>query len=90
MAFTDYTGDCDLPKRTFFQMLADSMVKVEGHAMLNLIPVADNCDDLEDFWDCDNGAPDEQRIEDALVNNLFALDDCGRLGLKVFYNNGEQ
>ena len=85
--FTDYSTACGELPQTFLQMLANSLVTYDGHVHLNLIVSLDNCDDLTDFWTCANQNLDPER---ALVENAFALDECGRLGLKVFYNQGAQ
>jgi len=83
--FTDYSTPCDQLPQSFIQMLANSIVEYDGHYMLNLISCTNECDDLGDFWTCANNGIEPER---ALVENLFALDECGRLGLKVFVNTG--
>ena len=87
--FTDYGGCTDAPQ-TFLQMLANCIViyadeRGVEHTYLNTIVDYDYCEDAEDFWTCDNngGKLDPER---ALVQNLFALDDCGRMALKLFYS----
>ena len=85
IAFTDYSTACGQLPQSFIEMLANSIVKYDGHYMLNLLPCTDNCDDLSDFWTCANNGTEPER---ALVENLFALDGCGRLGLKIFINTG--
>jgi hypothetical protein len=89
---TDYSTACgDLPQ-SLIQMLANCIVgypcDLAGNIQyrLNLIPIIDDCDDLTDFWTCNNNNLDPER---ALVENIFALDECGRLGIKVFVNLGE-
>jgi len=84
--FTDYSTSCGELPQSFIQMLANCIVGYNGHYHLNLIGTTDDCDDLTDFWTCANNGIEPER---ALVENLFALDECGRLGLKVFVNQGE-
>jgi len=85
--FTDFAPDCGFEKQSLVQMLANCLIVHEGHVYLNLIPRADYCDDITSFIDCDNNHIDP---EDLITGNAFALDECGHLGLKVFYNNGEE
>jgi hypothetical protein len=78
---------------TFIQMLANCLVLYscdESHpdqVRLNLIPAWGYCDNVTSFWTCDNNGIDPER---ALVENAFALDECGNLGLKVFVSYGAQ
>lgn len=88
--FTDYSTACGEMPRTFIEMLADCLVtNVDDaghtHVMVNVLPTQNNCDDLGDFWTCAIGHIDPER---AVVENAFALDECGRLGLKILYNLG--
>lgn len=82
--FTD-SGTCGQIPQTFFQMLANSIVEVDGHCMLNLIPCVGYCDDLVSCITC---AEQGREPEALLVEKLFALDECGNLGLKVYVNYG--
>lgn len=93
---TDYSPPCGTLPLSFVQMLAACMVNYIGcdiqgtpHTFLNLIPVSYYCDDLQDFWTCARQGPNDDEALAAMAANLFALDDCGRLGLKVFWNYGE-
>lgn len=75
---------------TFFQMLASTLIKVTcdentDQVRLNLIPQFGYCDHITSFWTCDNNSIPPER---ALVENAFALDECGNLGLKVYVNYG--
>lgn len=88
--FTDYGGDCNILPQTFFQMLANSVVSNvddEGHThcYLNLLYDGAYCDDLGTCFDCDLQGQDAETF---LVNHLFALDECGHLGMKVLLNYG--
>lgn len=93
---TDYSTACGAAPMSFIQMLAATLVKYTCDAntdqvRLNMIPVSGYCDTLTSYWDCDNnGDVSEEGSERALVENAFALDACGNLGLKIFYNVGEQ
>ena len=89
--FTDYAIPCgDLPE-SFLKMLANCIITYNGHQHLNLIYNTGYCSDMTDYWTCsNNGDMSPQFIETTLVANLFALDECGRLGLKVIANLGEE
>jgi hypothetical protein len=50
---------------------------------LNVAFVGGDCEDLHAFWICNNNHIDPER---AIVENLFAIDDCGNLALKLFAN----
>ena len=84
--FTDYSTPCGELPQTFFQMLANSIVDVDEHCMLNLIPCIGYCDDLTSCITCAEQGIEPDRL---LVEKLFALDECGNLGLKVFVNYGK-
>lgn len=84
---TDYATPCATTPETFLEMLARCIVLYDGHYYLNLVYVNNNCDDLTAFWNCNNNHIEPER---ALVENVFALDDCGNLALKVFYNTGAE
>ncbi len=88
--FTDYPTPCGYPLQSFFQMLVNSMVSAtddEGHThcYLNLLYDGSYCGDESQCLTCTNGVDDPERF---LVENLFALDECGRLGVKVMLNYG--
>lgn len=84
-AFTDYHTPCNAIPKTFIELLAQCIVSYSGHYYINLAPVSNNCDDLSAFWTCSNNHIEPER---ALVENVFAVDACGNLALKVFYNGG--
>lgn len=67
----------------FFTMLASCIVvNGQGVAYLNTIcPESNDCADYEPLIDCDLGAP--VNPEAFVVANAFALDECGRLALKI-------
>ncbi len=76
---------------SFFQMLASTLFKVTcdentDQVRINLIPQFGYCESITSFWTCDNGHIEPER---ALVENAFALDECGNLGLKVYVNYGK-
>lgn len=85
VTFTDYSTPCGDMPQSFYEMLQNATVTYNGHCYLNLIAVYDYCDDLTSCTDCDNNMMEPERF---LVENLFALDECGNLGLKVFVNYG--
>ena len=83
---TDYSISCTTEKQSFLQMLARCIVQYSNTYRLNIIKVESTCDDAVDFWTCSNNHID---AESAMVNNLFATDECGHLALKWFTNTGE-
>lgn len=94
---TDYSTACGDAPLSFIRMLAACIVgypcDLAGNTSyrLNLLAAYDNCDDLTQYWTCDNnGSMSDEVAERALVENIFALDECGNLGIKVFVNLGEQ
>ncbi len=84
-SFTDYHRACGVLPESFIQLLARCIVLYDGHYYLNLAYVSNSCDDLTAFWTCSNNHIEPER---ALADNVFALDECGNLALKVFYNLG--
>lgn len=85
-SMTDYHTECNDIPLSFYQLLAMCIVLYDGHYYINCASTNAYCDDFHDFWTCDNGHLDPER---ALVENVFAVDDCGNLALKVFNNNGD-
>jgi hypothetical protein len=83
---TDYHTECNDMAQTFYQLLARCIVLYDGHYYINTASVTAYCDDFYDFWTCANNHIDPER---ALVENVFAVDACGNLALKVFNNAGE-
>jgi hypothetical protein len=86
-SFTDYHTECTQQPESFYELLARCIVLYDGHYYLNLDYVNSNCDDLTAFWTCSNNHIDPER---ALVENVFAVDECGNLALKVFYSLGQR
>lgn len=84
---TDYATECAATPETFIELLARCIVLYDGHYYLNVVYYNNNCDDLTAFWTCNNGHIEPER---ALAENVFALDECGNLALKVFYNSGAE
>jgi hypothetical protein len=83
--FTDFSEPCGVISQTFYQMLARCIVLDDGHYKLNIITGLADCDDLHPFWTCDNSHLDPEK---ALVDNVFAYDECGHLALKMMGNEG--
>ena len=83
---TDYNTACEAMPQTFYQMLARCIVLYDGHYYINLASASGYCDDLHAFWTCANNHIDPER---ALVENVFATDECDILALKIFNNQGE-
>ena len=86
-SFTDYHTPCAATPETFMELIARCIVLYDGHYYLNLDYTTSSCDDLTAFWNCNNGHIEPER---ALAENVFAVDECGNLALKVFYNTGER
>jgi hypothetical protein len=93
---TDYSVPCGSVAPSFIQMLASCLIRYTCSAntdqvRLNLIPQWGYCDNITSYWTCtNNGDVGDTGAERALVENAFALDECGNLGLKVFVNYGTQ
>ena len=85
-AMEDYHTECNDIPQTFYQLLARCLVTFEGHVYINTASVTGYCDNYHDFWTCANNHIDPER---ALVENVFAVDDCGNLALKIFNNEGD-
>ena len=66
-------------------MLVDCLIEYDGHCMLNAIYCFDTCDDLTSCITCDDQSIDPERF---LVEKLFAMDECGKLAIKLFVNTG--
>lgn len=87
---TDYSTECGSIPLTFIQMLASCIVGYDDlagvrHFYLNVLGSSEYCDDLEPLINCDTNSIEAERL---LVENLFALDECGNLGLKLLANMG--
>lgn len=85
-SFEDYHTECTEQPESFIELLARCLVIYDGVVYLNILAVTGYCDDLIAFWTCNNGHIEPER---ALVENVFAVDDCGNLALKLFINLGE-
>ena len=83
-ASTDYHTECTAAPESFYELLARCIVLYNGHYYLNIVQTADVCNTLHAFWTCNNNHIDPER---ALVENVFATDDCGNLALKSFGND---
>ena len=89
MAVTDYSTGCGSVALSFFQMLGSTIYgyhDVQGvlHYRINGTQWAAACTELSDFLECNTSHIDPER---QLVENTFALDDCGLLTWKVFSNS---
>jgi len=88
---TDYTTACSDLALSCMQMLASTIVgytDIAGvtHYRINSIVVAADCGDLEPFLTCDiSHLPPERQ----LVENVFALDDCGEFLALKFVSNSD-
>ena len=87
---TDYTTGCGDFPLTFIQMLASTIVGYADlagvtHYRINGIETADECAGLTSFLTCPLSHIEAER---QLVENTFAIDDCGTyLAWKVFHNS---
>ena len=86
---TDYNTECGSVPLSLIQMLASTIVgynDISGvtHYRINALEYADACAELTAFGDCDTGHIEPERH---LVENVFALDDCSRLAIKLFANS---
>lgn len=89
MAETDYTTACGSAPLSFWQMLASTIFGYQDiagvtHYRLNTLQQTDACSELSALLDCDTSHIEPER---QLVENLFALDDCLLLALKIFSNS---
>lgn len=84
---TDYNTQCTESPESFYELLARCIVLYDNHYYLNVALVSGYCDSLLDFWTCSNNHIEPER---ALVENVFATDECGNLALKLFSNQGEE
>ena len=87
---TDFSTPCGNMPLTFIQMLAACIVGYDDlagdrHYYLNVAGTSEHCDDLHALVDCNINSIDPERL---LVENLFALDECGNLALKLLNNQG--
>jgi hypothetical protein len=85
---TDYTTACGDLALSWLQMMAASIRGYRDlagviHYRLNGLEATANCSTLEDLLTC---ATSHIEAERQLVENTFALDDCGLLAMKIFNN----
>lgn len=88
---TDYTTSCGSDHLSWIQMLASTIVgyhDISGalHYRINSLQYSDNCSELSAFADCDTSHLDPER---QLVENVFALDDCGTFLALELFSNGD-
>ncbi len=89
---TDYTTECGGVPLSFIQMLASTIVGYQDiagvtHYRINTLLADDACTALEIFPQCATQHIEPERL---LVENTFALDDCGTyLAWKMFDNSDE-
>lgn len=88
---TDFTTECGALQLSLMQMLAATIVGYDDiagvrHYRMNQLAVSGDCDDLHPLVDCDTNHIEWER---RLVENVFALDVCDRLALKVFANSSD-
>ena len=86
--WTDYETPCGAMPLSWLQMLASTIVGYQDlagvtHNRINSLLVTDNCSSLEPLTTCANNHVEAER---QLVENTFALDECGYLMLKIFNN----
>jgi len=83
---TDYTTGCGGVALRFIQMLAGTIYGYQTHYQLNTLRYTDVCTELSDFLNCNISHIEPER---QLVENTFALDDCGFLAQKFFINTSD-
>jgi hypothetical protein len=76
-------SECGEIPQSLIRMLARCIVSYSNITMLNSFTATDVCTALTALLTCSTNAIESERL---LVQNLFALDDCNRLGLKLFLN----
>jgi hypothetical protein len=85
MAGGNDTTGCGLLPATLLQLLAASLVTSSGTVYLNTIQVEGVCDGLTSAWECTDQGMD---LEAFICANMFALDECGNMAVKVYKNTG--
>jgi hypothetical protein len=78
--WTDYSECVEMPQ-SWLQMLARCIVTYNGTTKLNAIIDTTACTDLVQLLDCNVNNIESERL---LVANVFAVDDCGNLLIKMF------
>lgn len=91
---TDYSTPCGSMRPSFIRALAATLIRYTcsqntDQVRVNVIPQWGYCESLTSYWTCtNNGDMSDEVAERAIVENAFALDECGNLGLKIFINYG--
>jgi len=85
---TNYNTECGSDPLSFIQMLASTIQGYHDlvgslHYRINALEYSDGCEELSAFLECDTSHIDPER---QLVENIFALDDCSILAVKIFTN----
>ena len=78
--WTDYS-ECGEVPQSFIQMLARTIVVYGGVTKINAVIDHGSCSELDALLDCTTNAIESERL---LVENVFAVDDCDRLLIKLF------
>lgn len=81
--WTDY-GDCGEMPQSFIQMLAKTIVLYGNSYFVNAVIDSGACTEITALLDCSVNQIESERL---LVNNLFAIDDCGNPLIKLFSNS---
>ena len=89
ITLTDYHTECGSVSLSFIQMLAATLagyhdIAGDLHYRINGASTSSSCTLLDDFLDCDISHIDPERL---LVENTFAIDECGRLVWKSISNS---
>jgi len=81
--WTDYS-ECAEMHQSWLQMLARCIVVYSEITKLNVVVDSAACTELTQLLDCNINNIESERL---LVNNLFAVDDCGNLLMKIVSNS---
>lgn len=74
---------CAEDQVTFLEMLSRCIVVYSGHTKINVTIDTDACTELTQLLSC----PNDIEAERLLVENVFGIDDCGNILLKLFVNS---
>ena len=77
--WTDYSECGEMPQ-SFLQMLARCIVEYSDSYKINAVIDSSACTGLTQLLDCNVNAIESERL---LVQNVFAVDDCDRLLIKI-------
>lgn len=80
--WTDY-GVCGEMPLSFLEMLARTIILFGDNYFINSIQDYAECSDLTSLLDCTTNQIESERL---LVNNVFAVDDCGNPLIKIINN----